>query len=217
MDKPKIDLSLYVVTDRYLSGKLPPGKVVEQAIQGGATCIQLRDKEGDGGDLFKIALELKEITQKRNITFIINDRLDIALAVKADGVHLGQEDLPAGIARRIMPPEMILGVSANTVQQALEAQEAGASYLGIGPVFSTTTKTDARPPIGLGTLSEICSTVDIPVVGIGGIDAGNAGLVIEAGAQGVAVVSFVVGAEDIIGAAEKISRSVLKALNKNSI
>ncbi|UNC92236.1 thiamine phosphate synthase [Candidatus Contubernalis alkaliaceticus] len=212
MDKPKINLSLYVVTDRYLSGELLPGKVVEQAIKGGAACIQLRDKEGAGGELFKSALELKEITEKRNVTFIINDRLDIALAVKADGVHLGQEDLPAAVARSIMPEAMILGVSVNTVQQALEAQEAGASYLGVGPVFSTTTKIDARPPIGLDALSKICSQVNIPVVGIGGIDAGNASLVIESGAHGVAVVSSVVGAKDITRAAEIISCAVSKVL-----
>ena len=214
MYKQKINLSLYVVTDPFLCGHLPLKTVVEQAVTGGAVCIQLRDKKSSSGELFKTAEELLEITKKNNVPLIINDRLDIALAVKADGVHLGQEDLPARAARRIMPPDMILGVSADSVQQALEAQEAGASYLGVGSIFPTSTKPDAGDPIGLNNLSEICSHVDIPVVGIGGIHADNAGQVIEAGAQGVAVVSCVVGAADIAQAAKKVATAVLKSLKK---
>lgn len=213
MDKHKLNLSLYVVTDPFLSGSLPLKIVVEQAIAGGAACVQLRDKEGTIGELFQTAIEILEITKKHSIPLIINDRLDIALAIKADGVHLGQEDLPAAAARRIMPREMILGVSVDSVEQAVEAQAAGASYLGVGPIFSTTTKTDAGAPIELSILTKICSQVHIPVVGIGGINSDNAGLVITAGAQGVAVVSSVVGAGDVKGAAEKVYLAVSKALS----
>lgn len=214
MYKQKINLRLYVVTDPILCGHLPLKTVVEQAIKGGAVCIQLRDKNSSSGELFNTAEELLIITKQYDVPLIINDRLDVALAVKADGVHLGQEDLPARAARRIMPPDMILGVSANSVQQALEAQEAGASYLGVGSIFSTSTKPDAGDPIGLNILSEICSQVDIPVIGIGGIQADNAGQIIEAGAQGVAVVSCVVGAADIAQAAKMVTEAVSKSLKK---
>ncbi len=210
----QLNLSLYVVTDPFLPGSQPLKLVVEQAISGGAVCVQLRDKKCSSGELFKTAKELIGITKKHHVPLIINDRLDIALAVKADGVHLGQEDLPAQVARRIMPLEMILGVSVDSVQQALEAQDAGATYLGVGSIFPTATKPDAGYPIGLNTLSEICSHIDIPVVGIGGIHAENAGLVIAAGAQGVAVVSCVVGADDVTRAAEKVASAVSKALMK---
>ena len=214
MNNNQLNLSLYVVTDPFLSGSLPLRAMVEQAISGGAVCIQLRDKKSSSGELFNTAIELIGVTKKHHVPLIINDRLDIALAIKADGVHLGQEDIPAQAARRIMPPEMILGVSVDSVPQALEAQEAGASYLGVGSIFATATKPDAGYPIGLNTLSEICLHVDIPVVGIGGIHADNAGLVIKAGAQGVAVVSCVVGADDVPRAAEKVAAAVSKALMK---
>ncbi len=146
---------------------------------------------------------MREITSKRGKTFIVNDRLDIALSVGADGVHLGQDDLPLSAARRIIPPGMLLGVSARNLREALQAQNFGASYLGVGAVFPTGTK-----PIGLQSLAEICRSVEIPVVGIGGINAANAGQVIRAGAAGVAVISYIVGAPDIAAAAREIVREV---------
>jgi len=211
LDRLTKDLSIYLVTDCHLAGGRPLVDIVEQAILGGATCIQLRDKELSSRELYQLALEMRELTRAKDVPLIINDRLDIALATGADGVHLGQDDLPAVVARRLIPPEMILGVSAETVQEAREARDAGASYLGVGAVFSTSTKADAGKPIGLKALAEVCSQVDLPVVGIGGIDAGNAARVIEAGAQGVAVVSCIVAAEQVAAAAREVARQVQTA------
>ena len=147
-------------------------------------------------------MKVRALTASKGVTFIVNDRLDVALAVQADGVHLGQSDLPAAAARLIMPPEMLLGVTVRNVQQAVQAQVDGASYLGAGAVFATNTKLDTGKPMGLANLAKICRSVRVPVVGIGGINAVNAGSVIAAGAGGVAVVSNVISAADVAGAAE---------------
>ncbi len=213
MPRPATNLSLYVITDRLLAGGRPLVQIVDQAIQGGATCIQVREKDMSTRDLYLLSLQLRELTRERNVSLIINDRLDIALAVEADGVHLGQDDLPAKVAGRIIPPDMILGVSAENVRQALEAQKSGASYLGVGAIYATSTKLDAGEPIGLKTLSDICKAVDIPVVGIGGIHAGNARHVIEAGAQGVAVISCILAAEQVVEAAGEVVRQIHEVLN----
>ncbi len=213
MVSPRINLSLYVILDRSLARGRSLVQIADQAVQGGATCIQVREKDMSSRELYLLSLQLRELTRKRNVPLIINDRLDIALAVKADGVHLGQDDLPAEAARRIISSNMILGVSAENVQQALEAQKAGASYLGVGAIYATSTKPDAGDPIGLKALSSICSKVDIPVVGIGGIHAGNARQVIEAGARGVAVISCIVAAEQVRDAAGEVDRQVHEALN----
>lgn len=204
-------LGLYVITDRLLSRGRSCAEVVRKAIDGGATCIQLREKDAASRELYLLACELREITSEKNVVFIVNDRLDIALAVGADGVHLGQDDLPVASARRIMPPEMILGVSVENPLQAREAQARGASYLGAGAVFATATKSDAGEPVGLQALAEICRGVDIPVVGIGGINAQNAGKVIQAGAAGVAVISAIVAANDITLATREIARIIKEA------
>lgn len=206
----KLDLSLYVITDRRLARGRSHFEMATEAIAGGATCIQLREKDPSvtTRELFGLAAELKVLTRKKGVTLIINDRLDIALAVGADGVHLGQDDLPLAAARRFLPPEMILGASAGDPRSARKAQSEGASYLGAGDVFGTTTKADAGKPIGPAGLAAVCRSVEIPVVGIGGIDAGNAPAVIAAGAAGVAVISSVVGEADIAAAAQKIARAV---------
>lgn len=208
----KLDLRLYVITDRRLSRGRSSLEVVERAIQGGATCIQLREKDLSGKELYKLARQLRILTRAKGVTFIVNDRVDVALAASADGVHLGQDDLPAEAARRIMPAGMILGVSVENEEQAVRAYRAGASYLGAGAVFTTSTKADAGEPIGLEVIARICQSTPLPVVGIGGINAANAGRVIEAGAQGVAVVSAVVAAGDIAGAAGELLLRVNEAL-----
>ncbi|MEW5920738.1 MAG: thiamine phosphate synthase [Bacillota bacterium] len=205
------DLSVYVITDSRLSRGRSNLTVIKEAIAGGATCIQLREKDLPTGQLFHAAEALRELTLQKGITFIVNDRLDVALAVEADGVHLGRDDLPVAAARRIMPPEMILGVTARNVQQALQFQEAGASYLGVGAVFATFTKGNTGKPIGLHGLAEIVQRVKIPVVGIGGIKAQNAGDVVSAGAGGVAVVSAVVSVVDVAGATRDVARAVYAA------
>ena len=202
--KLELDLRLYVITDRLLSCGRSHREVVACAIAGGATCIQLREKDLSTRELYVIAEDLRRLTREKGVTFIINDRLDVALAVGADGVHLGPDDLPLAAARRLMPPEMILGASAGNLKEALEAQRMGATYLGVGSVFATATKADAGEPIGPEGLSYICHRVSIPVVGIGGINASNARSVMEAGAAGVAVISSVVAASDIASAAKEL-------------
>lgn len=210
----KLDLSVYVITDRQLARGRSHSKVAIEAIAGGATCIQLREKDPSvtTRELFDMAAEFRVLTKEKGVALIINDRLDIALAVGADGVHLGQDDLPLGRARRFLPPGMILGASAGDPRQARKAQAEGASYLGAGAIFGTTTKADAGKPIGPTGLAAVCRSVEIPVVGIGGIDAGNAPAVIAAGAAGVAVISSVVGAKDIAAATKKIALAVNAAL-----
>ena len=195
-------LSLYVVTDAKLSLGRPEQLVAGLAAAGGAGVIQLRDKEASTRLLYEKALVIKkELTGKA--IFIVNDRLDVAQAVDADGVHLGQEDLPAAVARRILGTKKIIGVSVGNVEEAIRAEDDGADYLGASAVFATPTKTDARA-IGLKGLEAICRAVSIPVVGIGGINKSNAWQIIAAGAAGVAVVSAVVSASDVTLAAAEL-------------
>ena len=211
MPTKELDLSVYVVLDGRFTRGREHLQVLTEIIRGGATCIQLREKELSGRDFYTLAGQVREQTEKHVVFFIVNDRLDIAMAVGADGVHLGQYDLPARAARRIMPAEMFLGVTVRNEQQAVQAQDDGASYLGAGSVYATSTKTDTGRPMGLINLSTICRRITVPVVGIGGINAANAGAVIGAGATGVAVVSSVVSAVDIAGAAREIVASVQEA------
>lgn len=209
MSSPKpFDLSVYVITDTRLSRERSIADIVVAAIAGGATCIQLREKDLPTRELYNKAKILRELTQRQGITFIVNDRLDIAMAVEADGVHLGQDDLPASTGRRILPPQMILGITARNLPQALQFERDGASYLGVGAVYGTETKDNTGTPIGLQGLAEIARGVRIPVVGIGGINAQRAGEVIRAGASGVAVVSAIVAAADVAAATQEIARAV---------
>ncbi len=202
---------LCVITDPQLCRGRPHRQVVEAAIAGGADAIQLRDKAAAGGSLYRVALELREITRRANVSFIVNDRLDIALAVDADGVHVGQQDLPASAARRVLGPGKILGVTAETVEEALLAEKDGADYLGVGPVFEARgTKSDAGPPQGPAIIATMRPHTRLPIVAIGGIKAANARLVREAGADCAAVISAIVGADDIAQAAREL-KSILCA------
>jgi thiamine-phosphate pyrophosphorylase len=202
--KGAVDWSVYVITDRRVAGERDILDVVRAAIRGGATVIQLREKEATTREMIRLGEALHEITREAGIPLIVNDRVDVALAIEAEGVHVGQDDMPAAVARRLIGPDKILGVSAETVEQALQAERDGADYLGVGDVYGTPTKPDAGPPIGLEGLAEIVQAVSIPVVGIGGITPDNAAAVIEAGAVGVAVISAVVGAEDPEEAARRL-------------
>jgi len=196
---------LYVITDERVSRGRSHLQIAEEAIWGGADAIQLRDKEASGGRLFSVALGLRRLTREAKIPFIVNDRLDVAMAVDADGVHVGQEDLPASVARRILVPGKILGVSAETVEEALAAQKDGADYLGVGPVFEARgTKADAGAPLGLELVARIRKGCSLPIVAIGGINAENARSVMEAGADAVAVISAIVSADDIAQAAKNL-------------
>jgi len=196
---------LYVITDERVGRGRSHLQIAEGAIRGGADAIQLRDKEASGGRLFSVAVGLRRLTREAKIPFIVNDRLDVAMAVDADGVHVGQEDLPASVARRILGPGKILGVSAETVEEAMAAQKDGADYLGVGPVFEARgTKADAGAPLGLELIARIRKGCSLPIVAIGGINAENARSVREAGADAVAVISAIASADDIARAAMQL-------------
>ena len=196
MNCKKEAMLLYAVTDRSWVGKQTLMEQVECALKGGVTCIQLREKElGDQGFLAE-AREMKALCQTYHVPFLINDNVDVAIACDADGVHVGQSDMEAGNVRALLGPDKIIGVSAQTLEQALAAEAAGADYLGVGAVFSTTTKLDAKA-VPHETLKAICEGVKIPVVAIGGINKGNILELSGSGADGVALVSAIFGAEDI--------------------
>jgi thiamine-phosphate pyrophosphorylase len=206
-----MDWSLYVITDPRLSRGKSHLEVMRAAIEGGATAIQLRDKEASTRELIEVGQALRELTRERGVAFIVNDRVDVALAVDADGVHVGQDDMPAMLARKLVGPDKIVGVSASTVEEALQAEADGADYVSASPVFSTPTKTDTPPPTGLEGLRAFVETLRVPVVAIGGINEGNVEEVIKAGAAGVAVISAVVAAPDIAEAAKRLRARIESA------
>ncbi len=204
----KLDRSvmrLYAVTNRDSSDKEFLASQVLQALEGGVTCIQLREKGLNYEDFLTEAILIKELCRSHNVPFIINDNIDIALACGADGVHLGQKDMNAKEARKLVGEKMILGVSAQTPQQALQAEADGADYLGIGAVFSTSTKLDAKA-VSFDTLKEITQSVSIPVVAIGGINKSNILRLKGSGADGVAVVSAIFSSNDVKSACEELYR-----------
>ena len=192
----KPDYSLYLVTDRMLMRTKTLGEAVEQAVIGGCTMVQLREKEILSLDFYVLASEMKKITDRYGIPLIINDRIDIAMAVGAAGVHIGQKDIPADIARKVIGKEMLLGVSAVSAAEAVNAAKAGADYLGVGAMFPTGTKPDAGY-VSMEELGRIRKAVDIPIVVIGGISKENAMLFQPMGIDGLAVVSAVIAQPDI--------------------
>ncbi len=204
---------LYVITDEGISHGLSHVQVARQAAEGGADVVQLRDKARTSKDLLSIALQIREVTRSAGITFIINDRLDLALASGADGVHLGQEDLPIPFARKVSGKGFIIGTSVRTVEEAMIAETEGADYIALSPIFNTSTKSDAGPGKGLEMLKRIKSAVSIPVIAIGGIGKGNVRQVMDAGADGVAVISAVVGQKDIVKATAEM-RSLIYQTKK---
>lgn len=199
----KIDYTLYLVTDRSLMSAKTLQKAVEQAIFGGCTMVQLREKNIEALDFFTLAKDIKLITDSYHIPLIINDRIDIALSVNAAGVHIGQNDIPASVARKIIGKNMLLGVSASSAKEAPQAQNDGADYLGIGAMFPTGTKTDAKA-VSMEELQRIRKAVSIPIVAIGGINKENAALFREMGIDGLAVVSAILAQPDIKAAAEEL-------------
>jgi thiamine-phosphate pyrophosphorylase len=203
-----IDWSVYIVTDQQAAGERALPEIVRAAIQGGATAVQLRAKVATTREMVALGQALLAITRPAGIPLIVNDRLDVALAIEADGAHVGQDDLPAAMARQILGPERILGVSAETVGQAQQAERDGANYLGVGDVFGTPSKPDAGSPIGIDGLAATVRAVALPVVAIGGITLDNAPAVIAVGAVGVAVISAVVGAADPAAAARQLRERI---------
>lgn len=202
----KPDYSLYLVTDRMRMSTRTLGEAVEQAVIGGCTLVQLREKEIPALDFYMLALEIKKITDRYGIPLIINDRIDIAMAAGAAGVHIGQQDIPADIARKVIGRDMLLGVSVGSVAEAIDAVKAGADYLGVGAMFPTGTKPDAGF-VSMEGLGRIRKAVDIPIVVIGGISRENAMLFRPMGVDGLAVVSAVIAQPDI-----KASAADLKSL-----
>ena len=206
--KKDIDYTLYLVTDQSLMSTSNLLSAVEQAILGGCTVIQLREKNSTSLDFYNIAKEIKDLTDSYGIPLIINDRIDIALAIKAQGVHIGQSDIPASIVRKIIGDDMVLGVSATTVSEAKKAQSDGADYLGIGAMFPTDTKADTFY-VTLAELEKIQQAVSLPLVAIGGINKLNVATLKKAGVDGLAIVSAIISQSDIKKAAEEIKQIFL--------
>lgn len=200
------DYSLYLVTDRSLSCGRTLTEVVEEAVAGGVTCVQLREKHCSTRQFIEEGLALLNMLTPLHIPLIINDRIDVAMAIGAPGVHLGQNDMELSLARRLLGPNYIVGISVESLTDARVAAAAGADYLGVSPVFATPTKTDTAPPLGLDGLKAIRAEVDIPLVAIGGIKSENCGSVIGAGADGLAVVSALMSAPSPRQAALELRR-----------
>lgn len=199
-----VDYSLYLVTDRGMLGGKNLYKAVEEAVRGGVTLLQLREKDVGSGEFYNIAVEMKKLAGLFRTPLIINDRLDIALAVDADGLHIGQEDLPLEVARKLLGPGKILGYSVSNQAEAVYGEENGADYLGAGPVYHTGSKEVAIEPIGPAGLKRIKESVSIPVVGIGGIGIANIGEVKESGIAGISVISAILARRDIEEAAREL-------------
>lgn len=207
MNCDKKDLLLYAVTDRHWLNGRSLRQVVEESLDGGVTMVQLREKQLEEGTFLEEAKELQALCRQRRIPFLVNDNVDIALAMNADGVHVGQSDMEALDVRKKLGPDKIIGVSAQTVEQALLAQAHGADYLGVGAVFPTGSKDDAVE-VPFETLKAICQAVRIPVVAIGGISKANVEQLRGSGICGVAVISAIYGAGDIEGAARELKEAV---------
>ena len=203
MKKEDIDYSVYLVTDHRNTTDEEFLNIIEEAIKGGTTIVQLREKTASTKEFYQLALKVKEITSKYDVPLLINDRIDIALAVDSDGVHIGQDDMPADIARKIIGEDKILGVSASTVAEAKKAEADGADYIGSGAVFPTSTKDDADSVSKL-QLKEIVHSIDIPVVAIGGITLENADTLKDTGIAGFSVVSAIMSADNPREASQKL-------------
>lgn len=211
MGVEKKDLLLYAVTDRSWLGGHTLYQDVEAAIKGGATFVQLREKKLDEEHFLEEAKEIKELCRRYHVPFVINDNVDIALAMDADGVHVGQSDMEAGSVREKLGSDKIIGVSAQTVEQAVLAQQRGADYLGVGAVFPTGSKDDAVE-VSHDTLRAICEAVDIPVIAIGGISAENVKELAGSGICGIAVISAIFAQPDIEAATKELKEQTRKML-----
>jgi thiamine-phosphate pyrophosphorylase len=205
-----MNLSLYLVTDASLSRGRGNRQVVEAAIRGGVTAVQYRDKTASTRRMIEEASALYGICRAAGVIFIVNDRVDVALAVGADGVHVGQGDMPAPLARELIGPDRILGVSVGSVGEALRAAADGADYVGASPIFATPTKPDAPRPMGLEGLRAVAGAAAIPVVAIGGVNEDNVEALMRCGASGLAVVSAIVAASDVEGATKRL-RALIEA------
>ena len=207
----KKHMLLYAVTDRAWVGTKSLYEQVKEALENGVTCVQLREKELNESDFLKEAKQISTLCKEYKVPFIVNDNVNIAIACKADGIHIGQEDMELTNVRKLVGEDMIIGVSAHTVEEAIKAQEGGADYIGIGAVFATSTKTDVDV-LSFETLRSICEAVDIPTVAIGGIKKDNICKLKGSGIDGVAVVSAIFAAKDIATATKELLLEVEKAV-----
>jgi thiamine-phosphate pyrophosphorylase len=201
-----LDYSLYLVADADFAEGRDLAALVDAAVRGGASVVQLRAKSLDGRAFIGLALEISRRLTGTGVPLLVNDRVDIALACGAAGVHLGQDDMPVAAARRLLGPDAVIGISVNTPEEAVRAEREGADYVGAGPAFATSTKETPLAVLGPAGIARIKSAVRIPVVAIGGISAGNAASLAAAGADGIAVVSAILGAPDPARAAEELAR-----------
>lgn len=206
MKKSQIDLSLYLVTEESLAIE-ELTKIIAESVSGGVSIVQLREKNNSSLSFYNKASALKQLLNELSIPLIINDRVDIALAVAADGIHIGQDDLPLPVVKKMVPEDMIVGVSVSTLEEALEAERNGADYIGVGSVFPTKTKQDATL-MAIGDLEEICRSVSIPAVAIGGITADNISALSASGLSGTAVVSAIMNAESPKTASESLLKII---------
>lgn len=212
-DKASLVRGLYVIIDPSFCKGRSELEVAKGAIAGGARVLQLRDKQRSKGEVLPIARELKALCAASKVLFIVNDHPDLALAAGADGVHLGQKDLPVEVARRILPIEALVGRSTATLEEALQAQAEGADYIAVGSIFPTSSKEDTRPA-GLETLRKVRGAVSVPLVAIGGINRDNVAAVMAAGADAAAVISAVVCADDVEGAARELAARVKESIGR---
>ncbi len=203
-----IDYSLYLITDSKLARGRSHREVIEAALKGGATLVQYREKDASTRRMVEEGITLRDLCHAYGVPLIVNDRVDVALAIDADGVHVGDDDMPVAWARRLMRPDKVVGASADSAAKALSAIAEGADYLGVGAIFPTGTKADAGAPIGLEGLMQVARVSTVPIVGIAGIGVHNAASVIRAGAAGVAVISAIVHAEDVEKAARELRQIV---------
>ena len=202
---------LHVITDTTLQSRFTHPQLAALAIQGGADTVQFRHKNGTTRELIQIAQEMQAVCTQHGVPLIVNDRADIALAVGANGTHFGQDDMPVAIGRRILSAETIIGASARTEEKILEAISEGADYIGFGPIYQTSSKSDAETPKGLERLRRMCEIAKCPVVAIGGITLQTAAEVIQAGAHGIAVISAVCGQPDPLTSTQKLMQEIRQA------
>ena len=207
-----IDFKLYLITDRHVTTLGLP-EAVRLALKGGVRAVQLREKDLPVRELLSLARELRGVTREFGAKLFINDRVDVAVAVDADGVHLGGQSMPASAARKIVGSGMLIGVSAHNINEAKEAKAGGADFITFGPVFSTPSKAKFGAPVGVGSFMGVKKQVNLPIFGLGGINGGNIGQVLGAGADGIAMISAILSAADIQREAELMVRRIGEAVN----
>jgi thiamine-phosphate pyrophosphorylase len=209
--KMSLKLGTYIITNADITPGRDHIQGAWEALQGGADVIQFREKNMDTGDMIRVCRIIQDLCRQYGAIFIVNDRVDVALAIDADGVHVGQQDMTADIARRLIGPQKILGVSAGNLERAKKAEADGADYVGVGMIFPAGLKKDLRAAKGVELLREVSQAVTVPVVAIGGIDHSNAALCIKAGAQGCAVITAVIGALDVRQATANLAQVIRDA------